>query len=69
MALQQRRFDKYGRMSPALYERLASLKDADTISLAILPIIDFDLNAFTKPVDGVVQDLIPEQEALYNKIG
>ena len=51
-ALQQRRFQKYGRLSQTLFDKTATLKDTDTVDVQVWPIIDRDLQAYKKPTEG-----------------
>lgn len=50
--LQDRRFQKFGRLSETLFNKISSLKDIDTVDIQVWPVIDFDLQAYKKPEQG-----------------
>ena len=54
IALQQRRYEKYGRLTPALYDRLQGKSDNDKLNVHVWPVIDFDIFNYDKPTNGEI---------------
>ena len=66
--LKERRVAKFGRLSEPLFNRIATMKDTDTIGIYIGPVVQFDLTSYEKPVQELISPP-PEEEALRAKIG
>ena len=57
-ALEQRRFQKFGKLSETLFNQIATMNGTDNVNVYVWPTINFDLQNYDKPTDGSYEGFV-----------